>query len=146
MREWSKEHQGWNCFYWHAKSASHSAEDEMRTRWRHCMEKNVIVNWRQCVRDLDSGFDAVGCHWMAPPDTPEGQYIFAGNFYAVRASFLATLPSMKERDRIKMSGIDALESRYESEVIWGFGPSLPKVKDYHGPHWNPGMTATCATL
>ena len=105
--------------------------------------KNAVTNWRTCVADLDSGADAVGSHWMVPPETPIGQHIFAGNFFWAKASFLRTLPSIMDRERIKMSGIDSLDSRYESEVWLGNGPRIPKVKDYHGPNWNPSKIGTC---
>lgn len=123
--------------YQHSKGASHAGSDPMRTKWRECSMRHLVRNWRECVDDLDSGYEAVGTHWMAPPATPPGQYIFAGSFWWCRASFLKTLPSIMERARIKESGIDALESRYEAEIILGNGPRLPRVKDYC-PHWSPG--------
>jgi hypothetical protein len=129
--------------YEHAKGCTHPAGDPMRTRWRGCMQKTVVRNWRQCVADLDSEFEAVGVHWMVPPATPPGQFIFAGNFWWARASFLKTLPSIMERDRIKLSGIDSIDSRYEAEVWIGNGPRPPKVCDYHGPFWTPGQIGTC---
>lgn len=143
VQEWAKEtiFEAY-IFYAHCKGASHPKGDPLRSRWRNCMYRNVILEWRKCYQDLES-YEAVGCHWMEPPSTPEGQYIFAGNYWACRASFLRTLPSIMERERIKMSGLDSLESKYEAEVILGFGPRRPRVKDYHGPNWNPGMTATC---
>jgi hypothetical protein len=107
------------------------------------MMKNAVQNWRTCVQDLDSGLESVGSHWMTGDQTPPGQSIWAGNFGWAKSAFLATLPSIMERDRIKLSGIDSIESRYESEVWIGNGPRLPKVKDYHGPNWNPSKMATC---
>ena len=108
------------------------------------MERTVIHSWRQCVADLEGGYDVVGCHYMEPPETPPGQRIMAGNFWWSRATFLLTLPSIMKRDRIRLSGLDSAESRYEAEVILGNGPRLPRVKDYH-PGWNPSKIATCQT-
>jgi hypothetical protein len=144
LEKWLPEHNDWYVFYFHAKgSTSPPHKHQMNTLWRECMMKHTIQNWRRCVSDLDSGFEAVGCHWMEPPHTPAGQYIFAGTFFWAKASFLLTLPSIMDRDRIKVSGIDSADSRYESEVWLGNGPRPPKVKDYHGPLWNPSKYGTC---
>lgn len=144
LEEWLPGRQDWYVFYFHAKGSTSPKERlSMSIRWRNCMMRHTVYNWRQCVSDLDSGCDAVGCHWMVPPATPPGQHIFAGTFWWAKASYLMTLPSILKRDRIKLSGIDSAESRYESEVWIGNGPKLPKVKDYHGPNWDPSKIATC---
>lgn len=146
IEEWIKRHSNealdWVVFYFHARGASHPMNDPISTPWRRCMMRNLITNWRTCVNDLRN-HDAVGSHWMEPPATPEGQYIFAGTFWAATLKYLATLPSIMDRDRIKVSGIDAYESRYEAEVWMGNGPRKPKVRDYHGPDWNPSKISTC---
>lgn len=143
LEQWSKTHPDWYVLYFHSKGATHAADDGYSVAWRGCMMKGVVKNWRRCVADMDAGYDAVGSHWMVPPATPPGQHIFAGNFFWVKSSFVLTLPSIMERIRIKVSGIDAPISRYESEVWIGNGPRVPNVKDYHGPNWNPGQLGTC---
>jgi hypothetical protein len=143
IEKWVPGHEGWNVLYFHAKGCTHPFGDPMRLRWRRCMENTVFHNWRQCVADLDSGFEVVGVHYMQPLATPPGQYIMAGNFWWAKASFLITLPSILKRDRIKQSGLDSVESRYESEVFIGNGPRPPVVMDYH-KNWNPSLIGTCA--
>lgn len=128
--------------YTHAKGCTHPDGDYLRTRWRSCMMRNLVHNWRTCIIDLDKGYESVGCHFMQPPATPPKQYIFGGNFWWSRASYLRTLPSVMERERIKISGLDSLESRFESEVWLGNGPRPPRIKDYH-PNWDPGKISTC---
>jgi hypothetical protein len=103
--------------------------------------RHLVMNWRRCVADLDR-VDSVGVHFMQPPATPPTQYIWAGTMYWCRSDFLATIPGICGRARIKESGIDALESRYEAEVHIGNGPRVPSIIDYH-PFWNPSMTHTC---
>lgn len=142
IEQWLPGHNGWAVLYFHSKGATWPYNDYMRSRWRSCMMRNVVSNWRQCVRDLDQGYEAVGVHWMQPPATPPGQYIFAGTFWWARSDYLLTLPSIMVRDRIKLSGLKHSDSRYESEVWIGNGPHVPKVKDYH-PNWNPSRVATC---
>jgi len=132
IEEWLPGHEDWYVLYHHTKGATRP--DLRNTHWRECMQRQCVLQWRKCVADLESGYDAVGCHWFTPPFTPPGQYIFAGTFFWAKASYLKTLPSIMARDRIKVSGIDSIESRYESEVWLGNGPVKPRVKDYH-PHW-----------
>lgn len=132
IEEWLPGHEDWYVFYFHAKGSTSKPEERgLNDNWRACMQRNLITNWRQCVQDLDEGYDVVGCHHMSGEQTPPGQSIFAGNFWHAKASYLQTLPSIMERDRIKLSGIDSLESRYESEVYLFNGQQKPKVKDYH---------------
>jgi hypothetical protein len=142
MEKWLPGNENYYVLYAHSKGASHPLGDDFSTTWRRCMMKHCVWNWRQCVEALDSGCDAAGSHFMCPPETPAGQYIFAGTIYWVKASFLLTLPSIIERSRIKMSGIDSIESRYEPEIILGNGPVLPIVKDFH-PNWNPSHWMEC---
>lgn len=144
LEQFIREHDDeWLVFWHHAKGASHPVGHDLSTRWRRCMQRHLVTNWRQCVSDLEK-VESVGCHWMEPPATPPAQYIWAGNFWWARNSFLKTLPSVMERDRIKVSGIDSLSSRYESEVWIGNGPRPPTHIDYHGPNWTPAKISTCS--
>lgn len=142
IEEWLPDSDGWYVLYFHSKGGTKPAGDPHSTRWRGCMMKHLVQNWRRCVADL-AKVESVGCHFMTGDQTPPGQSIWAGNFWFSRASYLRTLPSIMERDRIKMSGIHALDSRYESEV-WHFnGPRLPSLIDYHGPRWSPARLGEC---
>jgi len=145
VEEWLKNHPDEAyILYFHAKGSTHPISDPVRNRWRGCMERNLISKWKNCVSDLATGSDAAGCHWMSwgnYPQMPKGQSIFGGNFFWAKASFLRTLPSIFSTDRVKQSGILALESRYESEVWIGNGPRLPRVRDYHNG-WNV-TASTC---
>lgn len=134
VEDWSKDHPDWNVLFFHAKGATHPAGDPLRTNWRKCMMRNLVRNWRSCVDDLENGFDLVGCHWMSGDKTPPGQSIFAGNFWWATSDYLATRTPIMTRDRIKESGIDSLESRYEAEVWIGNGTKEPVVRDCH-PEW-----------
>lgn len=143
IEKWVREHDDEAyILYEHQKGSTHPVGHELSTRWRRCMQRHLVTNWRQCVRDLET-VESVGCHWMEPPATPATQYIWAGNFWWARNSFLKTLPSIMERARLKESGIDALESRYEAEVWIGNGPRPPTHIDYHGPNWTPAKIHTC---
>lgn len=134
MWEWAKDHPGWNILYFHCKGATHTDVEYLKfvTRWRNCMMKALVTNWRQCVADLDGGLDSVGCHWMtgmSPPSDKDA--IWGGNFFWATSNFLSTLPDILDRTLIKDHGIAAPIARYEGERWIGSGPALPKIKDYH---------------
>jgi hypothetical protein len=129
IEKWAPGHPDWNTLYFHSKGVSNGGLDDFSNRWRSCMMRHLVLNWRNCVVDLNSGIEAVGCHWMRGLD--DTQHYFAGNFWWAKSSFLNTLPSINERAAIKTHGLAAAESRYEAEVWLGNGPRLPRVKDYH---------------
>ncbi len=137
LEQWLPGHMDWHVLYFGAKGATHPPSDPLRTSWRQCMMKHLVTDWRKCVADLESSYESVGCHWMQPPQTPTTQYIWAGTFFWSKASYLLTLPSIMERGRIKESGIDAMESRFEAEVWIGNGSRRPSIMDYC-PMWTPG--------
>lgn len=143
IEKWAKDHPGWNVLYFHTKGATHKDPRQIihSNQWRNCMMRNLVWNWRQCISDLERGFESVGCHWLTNMGSDNSQNYWGGNFFWAKSSFLATLPSIYERARIKLSGISSLESRYEAEVWLGNGPRLPRVKDYH--RVNPSVRGSC---
>lgn len=135
IEKFVKTHPDWLILYFHAKGCSHpdgSSYAETKSKpWRRAMMHHLVTNWRQCVSDLENGAEACGCNWLTGMGWDHSQNIFGGNFWWARASYLLTLPSIWQRERIKLSGIEAKESRYEAEVWIGNGPRLPVVKVYH---------------
>jgi hypothetical protein len=132
LERWAPTHPDWYVLYFHAKGCTHrpgeSYGDNVSGPWREGMTADLVEGWRQCVVDLDAGFDIACSHWMW--NMADGtQHIPAGNFLWVKSNFVARLPSIYLRERIKMSGISAAESRFEAEVYWGNGPR-PAVKEY----------------
>lgn len=136
IEKWVKDHPGWNVLYFHTKGISHhprSTYGEFAGRWRRCMMRRNVEEWRTAVAALDEGHDAAGCHWMTGQGSDRSQHYFAGTFWWATSDFLAKLPSIYERQRIKDSGIASIESRYEAEVWLGNGP-MPKIKDLETGH------------
>jgi hypothetical protein len=134
MWEFSKVDPGWNVLYFHAKGATHTDPEYLKFvgRWRNCMMRHLVQNWRTCIEDLDSGFESVGCHWMtnmSPPSDKDA--IWGGNFFWATSDFIATLPDLLDRDLIKQHGRAAPIARYEGERWIGSGPRRPNIKDYH---------------
>ena len=132
LLQWSKSNLGWLIFYAHSKSASHppgsNYAKNVSDPWREAMMHDLVVNWRQCVADLET-HDIACMVWLWDQGHDHSQHIPAGNFLWITSDFAAKLPSLYMRERIKQDGIDALSSRYESEVAWGNGPR-PIVKAY----------------
>lgn len=155
IEKWLPQHKDWKVLYFHSKGATTiPSEQERRKVWRLCMMNNLVLKWQRCCMDLDRGFDTVGCHWISNFMEPlfdhqnkRPQAYWAGNFWWANSSFLCCLPSIYERSRIKTSGIEAIESRYESEVWIGNGYKVPIVKDYHPENpTNPKMCQAHAYL
>lgn len=125
LYEWSKLNPGRLILYCHAKGCTHPADSGygqgVSGPWRRTMTQYLVSGWRECVAQLEAGADVVCCHWMWNMGSDQSQHIPAGNFLWTTSNFVASLPSMYERDRIKTSGIDNVESRYEAEVFWGNG-------------------------
>jgi hypothetical protein len=135
MQDYAKSAKGEAyLFYQHQKGSTHATGSDYASfagRWRQRMMHHCVTNWRTCVADLDAGFEVACCHWLTGQGWDRSQHFAAGTIYWTKASFLATVPSLLTRQRIKDSGIDSIESRFEAEVLIGNGPRLPRVKDYY---------------
>lgn len=132
LERWAPAHPGWLVLYLHSKGASHPPDSDygnnVSAPWRRSMMEDLVGHWQTAVQWLNEGADVVCSHWLW--NMADGsQHIPAGNFLWTKASFVATLPSIYRRERIKTSGIAALESRYEAEVYWGNGPR-PNVRQF----------------
>ena len=120
LEKWLPGHEGWAVCYHHMKGCTNGKHEA-----RHCMEEAVIWNWKQCLSDLERGYDAVGCHWMdwRRFPIPRGHRIFGGNFWWATHKFLSQLPPLNDKvDNGKY---------FEGEIWLGRHPGEPRVKDYH---------------
>lgn len=133
LHEWSKTHPHFYILYFHTKGATHDLDSgyaqTVSSPWREAMLGDLVINWRQCVEDLNMGADIVCSRWLWNMGSDLSQHIPAGNMLWVKAAFVASLPSMYLRERIKNDGIAAASSRYEAEVFWGNGRT-PAVRMY----------------
>lgn len=132
LQQWLPGHSDWGVLYFHTKGAVHNQNATYKA-WRHCMEKVVIWNWRQCVRDLEAGFDCSGPHWLTPGAYP-GLVVYpyyAGTFWWATGDYLATLPQLYP------TGEPAGPSRYEAEVWIGRSHRKIKARKY-AEHWPGG--------
>jgi hypothetical protein len=126
IRQWLPTHKDWKVFYLHFKGVTHPwLPSDMA--WRERMGQACIWNWRNCVRELENGQDACGCHWLTPETNPGAvaSPFFGGTFFWTTAQFLATLPPLPEA---------TWPNRYAAERWIGSGPRRPRVKDFY-PGW-----------
>lgn len=101
LYDYCKRHPGAYVLYGHTKGVTHP--DVYGTAWRQSMTKTVVAGWRKWVPLLEE-FDAVGCHWLTHENSPEHRHeladgFFAGNFWAARADYIASLPRCLRVDR-----------------------------------------------
>lgn len=68
---------------------------DLQELWRQHMTDRLVRAWRARVDDLRN-YDIVGCHWVAPADSPSPY--FAGNFWWARAGYIATLQPLPVLD------------------------------------------------
>lgn len=104
MRKWLPDHPGWLVCYHHSKGVTMrewgKIDIEFKALHRRTMERFVIWNWKQCVADLERGYEAVGCNLVHPIKRNHlpGRF-FAGNFWWATANYLITLPSIPDNCR-----------------------------------------------
>ena len=104
-------------FYAHTKGAS--TPSRFNTAWRQRMTYHMVTCWRQALQSLET-HHAYGCHWMQL----EGGWLFGGNFWWTRMSYLRLLPP------------PAIHSRWAAEGWVGLLPQyIPEftVSDPAGP-------------
>jgi hypothetical protein len=120
LRCWLK--PGWFVLYFHMKGVSHPNEKSYEN-WRQRMEQACVWNWKQCVGDLDRGFDAVGCHWLTPERFPGAvtSPFFGGTYWWSRSEYLMQLPPLPE---------DSYANRFEAESWIGRRRPYPLIKSY----------------
>lgn len=128
MQEWLKTHQDWYVAYFHTKGAQYPKSTTWAA-WRRCQDDVVIWGWKNCVGELDQGFDCVGAHLIDPKKygAQVGNYpYFGGNAWFAKARHLLTLPALSPYG----------PSRYEAEVWIGKTRRKINFRD-RKPHW-PG--------
>jgi hypothetical protein len=128
MQQWCRSNPSAYVMYHHTKGAIHKGEI-LYDAWRKRMMNCCTSNWRQCIKDLDEGYESIGCHWLTPEQFgPAVKAPFwGGNFWWAKASFLNTLPQLRQT-------ADTREQFYDAESWIGWGPRRPLVKDYY-PGW-----------
>lgn len=109
--------------YHHIKGVQYP-DNHVFANWRRCMQRHCVYGWRDCVKELESGADTVGVHWMTQRKYPmvgKDQRYWGGNFWWANSNYLITL---------RPPPFDQWEKRYDAEVWIGWGKSHPRVVDF----------------
>lgn len=117
MHEWAKTADpATPVYYAHTKGAFQRCP--MNTRWRTAMDAALLDPWKIRMAELEQ-YDAIGLHWLTHQQYPQWisplRPMFGGNFWWVRAGYLATLAPVE------------YSSRWSAEGWVGTG--FPKVLD-----------------
>ncbi|HUD73961.1 MAG TPA: hypothetical protein VMQ76_02740 [Terracidiphilus sp.] len=124
---WAASHPDSYVMYHHIKGVTHPYE-AVYAAWRQRMENAVVWGWRNCVADLEAGYDSAGAHWLTPEQFPtlvQGTPFWGGTFWWARADYLMTLPPLPA---------PTWQNRYEAERWIGQSPTRAHVHDYC-PGW-----------
>ena len=122
LRSWLPGHEDWYVLYHHIKGVTHPGDVNYQ-RWRENMEKVCVWGWRDCISNLDSGFDAAGAHWLTPEKYPStvNSPFFGGTFWWTTVRYLMQLPDLME---------PTWQNRFDAEGWIGKRRPYPRVMDY----------------
>jgi hypothetical protein len=82
-----------HVLYAHTKASYNNTIS--RGEWRRKMTKINVMNWEECISQLDEN-DAVGGYWLEPE--PDNRY-YAGNFWWADLNFIQKVGYPKSDDR-----------------------------------------------
>ena len=134
MRRWLPTHADWFVLYHHSKGVTQlehgQLNNEFKSHHRRLMEAACVWNWRQCVKDLERGYDAVGINIIDPITRPAlpGRFI-VGNFWWATAKYLLELPALPDN----VLNYHDLQDRCRAEGWIGQCPRRPLMHDYERP-------------
>jgi len=107
-------------YYIHTKGVSYPPNTKSES-WRQSMSDAVILNWKKCVKILDSGEKTCGIMFK-----PLDLSFYRGNFWWARASYIRTLEKPESNNRYYYEGWLSPPKRV---VLEGY-PRLPDYKGY----------------
>lgn len=89
--------------YAHTKGAWNNTD--LSKTWRESMTFDCVMRWQEAVNALDKN-DVAGPYWLksAEPEHREHEFFFAGNFWWANASYIRTLPEIKNENRYQAEG------------------------------------------
>ena len=90
MREFSIRYPHYYCLYIHTKGVSQPTNHQIAD-WRRCMMYFLVEKYELCLKELNCGADACSINYTQSP-FPHYQ----GNFFWAKASYIATLPPIKD--------------------------------------------------
>lgn len=130
--------------YAHSKGAANN--HEVNTRWRRSMTWHNVMQWRIAVDKLkDHG--TYGCHFIQPlisgmPEHRQGNFMYAGTFYWVKAELLRTWMRVPLTHRFESEGWVGYKYAEEPWPVWDCTPYFPNTNTFmdgwvNDPNYNP---------
>jgi len=117
VKQYSKAHDNYDCFYLHTKGVSQPDYKKGGDYWRNFMNYFNIERWRECKKGLESS-EVAGCGWR---DEAVFNRHFSGNFWWARGEYIKNLPEVHSLNK---------EDRFQAEFWIGKGnPSVLNLSD-----------------
>lgn len=117
LREFAKANEGYSL-YLHCKGSSRPNNQNIQD-WINMLEYFCIERFKDCLKGLYEGYNAVGSNFIENAKEPH----FSGNFWWANNYYLATLPELLTEDRIRC------------EMWIGKGENM-KVKNFYNSNVN----------
>lgn len=92
--------------------------------WRQCMTYWNITKWKECVKKLDEGYDAVGINVVEAPKRH-----FQGNWWWAKAEYIKKIRTVHEVSFDKVAGLD-MTDRHKCE-FWVLSGEARVYCPYH---------------
>lgn len=105
-------------FYAHSKGSVHS--DAFTPIWRNILTFDTAVDWRNCVKALEQGFNCAGTNWHPAGEEWGDTPYFAGNFWWADLSF------------IRLLNVPSNETRFKAETWIGTSSEVNPFPQHSG--------------
>lgn len=143
MHDFAQNNDGF-ILYCHTKGAANN--NEVNTRWRRSMTWYNVIQWKFAVEKLkDHG--TYGCHFIQPlisgmPEHRQGNWMYAGTFYWVRAELLRTWMRVPLTHRHESEGWIGYKYSENPWPVWDCTPYFPNTNTFmdgwiNDPNYNP---------
>lgn len=92
--------------YIHMKGSSQPFNPQVRD-WRRLMEYFVVDNYKNCITELQTGFNSVGVNWHSGGMN----WHFSGNFWWSHSEHIKTLDPLPNPDKLQMGSISSITGK-----------------------------------
>lgn len=134
--DYAKDHSGY-VLYAHTKNAMNV--NDVHIKWRKSMTYFTVMKWRECIDLLNSGYDAVGSHYLRvtnnalvaePGNEKSYNGIFAGTFWWTDLKYIKSFPKVFRYNRFDaeawISNLkEAVENTGKDFKVYDFNPNHP---------------------
>lgn len=129
--------------YCHSKGSSDPSD--VNIRWRRSMIWHNVIQWKFAVEKLKD-HETYGCHFIQPlisgmPEHRQGNWMYAGTFYWVKAELLRTWMRVPLTHRHESEGWIGYKYAESPWPVWDCTPYFPNTNTFmDGWVENPNFT------